>query len=125
MSLYVLELYREGDRWVFDDPRFALKAEPFWNGASALIDALTNAWRGRLLATFSSEWFVGYEPKASHCTMLTWVRSGGSLAGSGETYRALTGKAAGMEAWFCPAFYHYFPIPPATLRVRALRLEVR
>jgi hypothetical protein len=108
--LFLIEPYRDGAAWVFDDPAVGLYREPFVGGITNMIDRLTrgiaDTEKGfRLL--FADHPFEGYQ------TVFTWLRTDPI---EGNWYRA---DDAGDEGWLCPALFCYFQAPPPRLYVRA------
>jgi hypothetical protein len=109
-AVLVIEPYRNGGAWVFDDPATGLVREPFVAGVTEMIDRLAadipDAADGfRLL--FAVRPFVGYQAS------LTWVRADPV---EGNWYRA---DDSGEEGWLCLALFCYFPAPPPKIYVRA------
>lgn len=110
-SIMILQPYRDGGTWVFDDPRTGLVREPFVSGIPEMIDHLVNdipdADKGfRML--FSAQPFPGYMMK------VTWRRAerGGNWYYSEEL---------DMEGWLCPALFKYFNEAPNEIYVKAER----
>jgi hypothetical protein len=108
-SILVLQPYKEGNTWVFDDPPAGLKREPFMAGIPQILDRMTkdipDAQRGfRLL--FSTTSFPGYQIE------LTWLRT----ETVGNWYRC---EEYQTEGWLCPALGKYFPTPPKKLYAKA------
>jgi hypothetical protein len=108
-GLLVVEPYRHGEAWVFDDAATGLKQEPFVAGVSEMIDRLTAGIPGAAAGfrlRFASEPFAGYQ------ACLTWVRADPV---EGNWYRD---EDTGEEGWLCPALFCYFPSAPAKIYVR-------
>jgi hypothetical protein len=108
-SILVIQPYKYGKTWVFDDPRTGLVREPFVAGIPEMIDKLTSdipdANSGFQL-TFSAIPFPGHEEK------LIWRRSDGV----GNWYYS---QKYDMEGWLCPAMYKYFKKAPKELYIKA------
>ncbi len=108
-SIMVIQPYRYGDTWVFDDESVGLKREPFVAGVPEMIDELVadvpRADDGFRL-TFSAQKFPNYQKK------LTWTRSDGT----GNYYRL---DDPPLEGWICPALFQYYSEAPRELYVRA------
>lgn len=108
-ALLMLQPYKEGKTWVFDDPQVGLKREPFIAGIPEMLDRLTqgipDADKGfRLL--FSTEPFPGQQIE------LTWLRT----ETVGNWYRC---EQYQTEGWLCPALNKYFASPPKKLYAKA------
>jgi hypothetical protein len=108
-GILVLEPYREGGTWLFDDPVTGLHREPFVGEVNTLLDRLAapipDAHRGfRLL--FWDQPFEGFQVE------LRWLRQDPV---EGNWYRA---DETGEEGWLCPALFCYFPVAPPRLFVR-------
>jgi hypothetical protein len=110
-SILILEPYRYGGTWVFDDPRTGLVREPFVAGIPKIIDHLVrdvpDADKGfRML--FSAQPFPG------HMMKVMWRRAerGGNWYYSEEL---------DMEGWLCPALFKYFKEAPKEIYVKAER----
>ena len=108
-ALLIIEPYRSGGTWVFDDPGRGLTREPFVSGVPEMIDRLVSdvpeAERGfRLL--FSSSPFPGFQAGFTRdCTEY------------GGTWYRLSDPP--MEGWLCPALFKYFDIAPEKLYAKA------
>ena len=108
--------------WVFDDSRTGLKEEAFVAGMSEMITDMVaekeipNASEGFSL-TFSLVEF-------DHDSELTWQRtddgspidSDSARSAGNWYYGELDGRV--MEAWMCPALFHYFEATPKKIYVR-------
>lgn len=108
-SMFVLRPYQHQERWVFDDERVGLVAEPFVFGIDTMIDRMVaeipDAADGFHLI-FSVNRFPG-------CTVgLEWRReeAGGNWYHSAEY---------DMEGWLCPALFKYFESAPPSLFAKA------
>ena len=108
--IQVIEPDRKRGRWVFDDERHGLKAEPFVSGASEMLDRhlasegikRRHAKRGfRLL--FSDKPMPGFDA----AYFLRDECGGGWYAHHWH------------EAWFCPAILHYFDGLPEAVYFKA------
>jgi hypothetical protein len=118
----VLQPYRSGNLWVFDDDRIDLVEEPFVDSATRIIDAilarlqppLHDADNGFRLV-FSARPFRGEQAE------LELVRSeaeGNWYRFSLETLQRLN-LPQQMEGWLGPALFHYFHTSPERIHVRA------
>jgi hypothetical protein len=108
-ALLVIEPYRLGKGWAFDEPRLGLSREPFVEGIPEMIDRLVagipDADKGVRLI-FSQREFPGAQ------LQLTWVRE----AGGGNWYHC---DQYGTDGWLCPALSKYFPRAPRHIFVKA------
>jgi len=108
-SILVIQPYKYGRTWVFDDPKIGLVREPFVAGIPEMIDKLSSdipdANSGFQL-TFSAIPFPDYEEK------LIWRRSDGI----GNWYYS---QKYDIEGWLCPAMYKYFRKAPKELYIKA------
>lgn len=107
-AIHIIQPYRFGGTWVFDDARVGLDHEPFVGGADVILDILVaragieDAEHG-FAAMFSSTPFPG-------STAIQWQREdcGGNVYRDGES---------GQEGWLCPALFRYFETAPPTIYV--------
>jgi len=107
--ILVIEPYKYGGIWVFDDSRVGLVREPFVAGVTEMMDELvediSDAREGfRLL--FSARPFPGYDEK------LVWRRA----EGGGHWYYS---ERHDMEGWLCPAISRYFRKAPKEIYLKA------
>jgi hypothetical protein len=108
-ALLVIEPYRTGTGWAFDEPRVGLRAEPFVQGIPEMIDKLVEGIPGsdesvRLI--FSQRPFPGAQLKLDRRK----EQDGGNWYYC-EDYQA--------EGWLCPALFKYFPRAPRRIYVKA------
>jgi hypothetical protein len=108
-SLLVIEPYRAGKQWRFDEPLLHLKGEPFVQGVPEMIDKMVAAIPGsdksvRLI--FSQRPFPGAQFR------LDWRRE----QDAGNWYYNEDYK---MEGWLCPALFKFFPRAPQHIYVQA------
>ena len=108
-SLLVIEPYRAGKQWRFDEPLLRLKGEPFVEGIPEMIDKMVSGIPGsdksvRLI--FSQRPFPGAQFR------LDWQRE----QDAGNWYYNEEYK---MEGWLCPALFKFFPRAPMHIYVRA------
>lgn len=108
-ALLVIEPYRSGTIWRFDEPLLHLKGEPFVQGIPEMIDKMVEGIAGsdksvRLI--FSQRPFPGWQ----HRLDLRREQDGGNWYYS-ERYQ--------MEGWLCPALFKFFPRPPRSIYVKA------
>ncbi len=113
--VHIIQPYRVGNAWVFDDAARELKAEPFVGGATEVIDLLVkdlpNTKDGFRLS-FSAQ------PITGHQMHLTWHRG----ENKGNWYRIAGTK---QEGWLCPSLYKYFAQAPAHLYLKAEALPAK
>ncbi|MEQ2009228.1 MAG: DUF6717 family protein [Limisphaerales bacterium] len=108
-SLLVIEPYRTGKSWAFDEPRLGLKREPFVQGIPEMIDRLVAGIPGsdtsvRLI--FSQRPFPGAQ--------LQLDRRGEQ--DGGNWYHC---KDYQSDGWLCPALFKFFPRAPQHIYVKA------
>jgi len=108
-ALLVIEPYRSGKVWRFDEPRLRLKGEPFVQGVPEMIDKMVAGIPGaensvRLI--FSQRSFPGAQYRLDRRR----EQDGGNWYYS-EQYQ--------MEGWLCPALFKFFPRAPRHIYVRA------
>ena len=108
-ALLVIEPYRIGKGWAFDEPRLRLKSEPFVQGIPEIINKLVAGIPGsdksvRLI--FSQRPFPGAQ--------LRLERRGEQDGGNWYYSRDYQ-----MEGWLCPALFKYFPRAPQSIYVKA------
>ena len=108
-SLLVIEPYRTGKSWAFDEPRLGLKREPFVQGIPEMIDRLVVGIPGsdssvRLI--FSQRPFPGAQ--------LQLERRGEQ--DGGNWYHC---KDYQSDGWLCPALFKFFPRAPQHIYVKA------
>lgn len=109
-SIAFIVPYKQYGMWMFDDARFDLVGEPFVAGADVLLDHLASriprAEKGfRLL--FSATPFPGFQMK------LEWLRA--DEESPGNWYRW---AGTDLEAWLCPALFHYFAEAPPQIYLK-------
>lgn len=106
----VLEPYREGTTWLFDDPVAGLHREPFVGDVNGMLDRLSStipdAEKGFRLLVF-------HQPFAGHQVVYHWVRTDPI---EGNWYRT---DDTGEEGWLCPSLFCYFPEVPEKLYAKA------
>ena len=71
-AVLVIEPYRHGKAWVFDDPMTGLVQEPFVAGVTEMIDRLA---AGIPDAAEGFRLLFAVHPFAGHQATLTWVRA--------------------------------------------------
>lgn len=108
-ALLVIEPYRIGRGWAFDEPRLGLKGEPFVQGIPEMIDKLVSGIPGsdksvRLI--FSQRAFPGAQLKLDR----RGEQDGGNWYYSQE-YQT--------TGWLCPALFRFFPRAPQHIYVKA------
>ena len=108
-AILVIEPYKYGGIWVFDDSRAGLVREPFVANVTKMMDKLVedipNA-EGGFRLIFSARQFPGYDER------LIWRRS----EGGGNWYYS---EKHNMEGWLCPALSRYFRNAPKEIYVKA------
>jgi hypothetical protein len=99
-AVQVLEIYKAGPFWVFDDERFDLEREPFVQGASEAIDKLAAhaglSHRDRLFLVFS-------RTPMPNSHRFTRDNNGLLPEKMGATYTTDDGH----RLWLCSAMAHY------------------
>ncbi|MGA2499156.1 MAG: DUF6717 family protein [Tepidisphaeraceae bacterium] len=108
-ALLVIEPYRSGSVWRFDEPALHLKGEPFVQGIPAMIDKMVAGIPGsdksvRLI--FSQRPFPGSQFRLD----LRREQDGGNW---------YYNEQFNMEGWLCPALFKFFPRAPRHIYVRA------
>lgn len=104
----ILYPYERAGCLLFDDPANGLIAEEFVRGADDLIRRMIELDAHN---KESPRLFVSRRPMSAYRT-LERVRD----EDGGVVYRC---EELGQDAWFCPAFFRYFPKAPRYLYVRA------
>jgi hypothetical protein len=108
-AMLVIEPYRAGNQWRFDEPLLHLKAEPFVRGIPEMIDKMSANIPGsdkRVRLIFSQNPFPGYEYRLDRLR----EEDGGNWYYS-DAYQ--------MQGWLCPALFKFFPRAPSHIYVRA------
>ena len=110
-SILILEPYRYGGTWVFDDPRTGLVREPFVAGIPEMIDHLVRKIPD---AETGFRMLFSAQPFPEHMMKVVWRRAdrGGNWYYSEEL---------DMEGWLCPALLKYFREAPKEIYVKAER----
>jgi hypothetical protein len=111
-AMLVIEPYRQGNAWRFDEPLLHLKAEPFVQGMPEMIDKMVATLPGtndKVRLIFSQHEFPGWQDRLD----LRKEQDGGNWYYN-EQYH--------MEGWLCPALFKFFPRAPQHIyaRVEAL-----
>jgi len=112
-ALLVIEPYRAGREWRFDEPLLHLKGEPFVQGVSEMIDKMVVGIPGsdkKVRLIFSQCPFPGSQWRLDRLR----GEDGGNWYFS-EDYQ--------MQGWLCPALFKFFPRAPAHIYVRAEEAE--
>jgi hypothetical protein len=108
MTYLIPNVYREGDRWFFDDPAMGIEREELVQGADKVLTQLANgATVGRV--AFSDEPF----------DLGTGFRYYGPTKDNWSIYDSHLGC---VTAFLCPTLLRYFDRPPADLYVRFISL---
>jgi hypothetical protein len=108
-ALLVIEPYRSGKGWAFDEPSLGLRGEPFVQGVPEMIDRLVTGIPGsekNVRLIFSQRRFPGAQLELDRQK----EQDGGNWYYS---------KDYEMEGWLCPALFKYFPRAPQHIYVRA------
>ncbi len=92
-SIYVINAYRCGSVWAFDDAARGLLGEPFVGDANSVIDALGGAGRDSVTLLFSDREFPGHHVRVDKIS--------GDSSGTYYQYN-------GTEFWLCPALFRFF-----------------
>ena len=103
-ALRIIEPYRFGGTWVFDDAAVGLQREPFVAGMDAILDRVADGAE-RVTLLFSEQPFPGYQFRLDHI----------EPEHEGHWYYEAGLK---MEGWLCPAMFHYFEAAPEHIYVR-------
>jgi hypothetical protein len=107
-DVYVIRPYKSGDVWVFDDPRFGLKAEPFVGDTNVVIDAML-AKKGITGDRFSLMFSRYRLPDYDACFILKEVM---------ETSAWYWDEHLGIPFWLCPCLNNYFDQIPERIFIR-------
>lgn len=105
-----LNLYRNGNVWLFDDVERDIVGEPFVEGSSELITEIQSSAglaEDTLSVTFSDKPFSGSQQE------LLWKGSRGN--GTWDQYYS---EELEMENWLCPVLLVYFERAPERLYVK-------
>ena len=108
-ALLVIEPYRTGGTWRFDEPRLHLQGEPFVQGMPEMIDKMVEGIPGSDQAVrliFSQRQFPGHQHRIDRRA----EQDGGNWYHS-DQYQ--------MDGWLCPALFRFFPRAPRHIYVRA------
>ena len=108
-SIFTIDIYKEGNTWVFDDERVGLVKEPFVAGADTFIDLFAKGNK-QIQAIFSTIPFPGFDAKIDLVD-----RSQNNMTGT--TY---TCKELNHDLWLCPALNLYYPESPEVIYVKFL-----
>jgi len=109
-SITVLELYRTGTVWAFDDPNHGLEREALIAGSEEIIDTFVPAEVNTCGVMFSADAFPGAN--------LHLERRESDMGGTWyET-------ANGRRGWLCPSLFLYFDEAPETLHCRITYQEI-
>jgi hypothetical protein len=108
-ALLLIEPYRSGKGWAFDEPRLRLRGEPFVQGIPEMIDRLVTGIPGseksvRLI--FSQRPFPGAQLRLDR----RGEQDGGNWYHSND-YQS--------DGWLCPALFRFFPRAPQHIYVKA------
>lgn len=93
----ILELYKQGDTWYFDDKEKGIEKEPFVQGSSKIISFTVGKDVRKARLTLSDN------ESLSHSLLKTDIRGDWT-----EYYSA----ELNMYGWLCPVLYKYFASPP-------------
>lgn len=108
-SLLVIEPYRAGKGWEFDEPRLGLQNEPFVEGIPEMIDKLVAGLPGsdkQVRLIFSQRPFPGAQLRLDRRR----EENGGNWYFSKDYQK---------EGWLCPALFKFFPRAPRHIYVKA------
>jgi len=104
--MFTLHLYREGDRWFFDDPKKNIEHEEFVGGVPDFLYhiAQRNTIKKCDISISTKEMIAGIKLICSE-----------KVDPLGGTY--YTQEGTDREIWLCPVFWDYFrpPVAPKTL----------
>lgn len=107
-AIQVINTYKHGEAWVFDDPNVGLVKEPFVAGADTLIQHIADTWLGgkdKVTIIFADIAFPNYD-------IIIDKVDKNVMGESGTTYFC---AALNMELWLCPALLKYFKTSPNTI----------
>ena len=116
-TLMVLEPYRFGETWAFDDGSKNIEVEPFVFGIPEIIDGYTKFLDGvpednkKFRLIFSLAPFPSYDDK------LIWEKE----ESGGNWYTAV---GLGKSGWLCPCMYNYFPVAPKEIYFKCEPIKV-
>lgn len=108
-SIMLIQPYRMGSAWVFDDPAVGLLHEPFVAGIDLMLDRMTEDIK---FAEWGFSLLFSATPFPSHTIRLEQV----GAEGGGTWYRC---EKYGITGWLCPALFKYFKQAPKELYVEA------
>jgi hypothetical protein len=107
-AMLVIEPYRAGKSWRFDEPLLHLKAEPFVQGMSEMIDKMVEGLPGsndKVRLIFSQRQFPGWQQRLD----LDHEEDGGNWYYNEQCH---------MRGWLCPALFKFFPRAPQHIYAR-------
>ena len=107
-AMLVIEPYRAGKTWRFDEPLLHLKSEPFVQGMPEMIDKMVELLPGennKVRLIFSQRPFPGAQQRLD----LRHEQDGGNWYYN-EQYH--------MQGWLCPALFKFFPRAPQHIYAR-------
>jgi len=104
------DIYREDDRWYFNDSERHIYKEEFVSGVPEIILALAKNPNAQRVSVE-----VSTVPVAAADGILDYVPT----SDSNDVYYQL----GSIRGWFCPVFWKYFRDPPLTLWVRVLKVQ--
>ncbi|HZK81585.1 MAG TPA: DUF6717 family protein, partial [Humisphaera sp.] len=107
-AMLVIEPYRAGKQWRFDEPLLHLKAEPFVQGMSEMIDKMAEKLpdsNNKVRLIFSQRQFPGWQERLD----LRHEQDGGNWYYNEQHH---------MEGWLCPALFKFFPRAPQHIYAR-------
>tara|TARA_R110002096_G_scaffold88223_1_gene202182 strand:+ start:230 stop:640 length:411 start_codon:yes stop_codon:yes gene_type:complete len=93
-TLNVINAYKHGPMWVFDEPNYNLVKEPFVAGADTFLDYATDNGK-KVTLLFSVNQFPGSQFQ---------LRFTNDESGGGYYTEVMTNR----EMWLCAATRHYF-----------------
>lgn len=96
----ILELYKQGDTWYFDDKERGIIKEPFVQGSSQIISFTVGKEVKKAKLTFSNNDIF------PHSLIRTEIKGDWT-----EYYSA----ELNMYGWLCPVLYRYFASPPEAI----------
>ena len=99
---YILDIYREGNKWFFDDSLKGIKHEEFVDGIPDIIKfACGNALAKNVRAIIDTQRFEGAD----------------ELVFDHEDMGGVVYTCNNIQGWLCPVFWQYFTLPPKSLWV--------
>lgn len=107
------DIYKEDDRWFFDDPGKNIVHEEFVsNVPSMLLTLIKDPEKKRIQLEVYNVFLFDADAVLEHIEDINESNT------SGVWY-----KMKGIKGWFCPVFWRYFKTAPDTLWIRILNIQ--